>query len=116
MSVINEKDRKVIHEINPENGSGNLYLEKLLTSPNASKNLRTFAKATLECGASVGFHTHEGESEAYYILSGEAEYNDNGVLRNIKAGDVTFTPSGEGHGIKNIGKEPLVFLPLIIFD
>ena len=31
-------------------------------------------------------------------------------------GDVTFTASGEGHGIKNTGSEKLVLMALIIYD
>ena len=33
-----------------------------------------------------------------------------------KAGDVTFTPDGKGHGMKNIGDTDLVFMALINFD
>ena len=56
------------------------------------------------------------ESETYYILSGTAEYNDNGTTRTVTAGDVTFTPDGCGHGLRPIGDEPVVFMALIIFD
>ncbi len=46
----------------------------------------------------------------------EGDYNDNGVIRPVKAGDVTFTPDGKGHGMKNTGDTDLVFMALIIFD
>ena len=67
-------------------------------------------------GCSLGYHEHHNESETYYILRGEGDYNDNGTVRPVKAGDVTFTPDGKGHGLKNTGDTDLVFMALIIFD
>lgn len=76
---------------------------------------RAFAHTTLPPQASIGFHMHHNESEIYYILSGEGEFNDNGILVTVEAGDVTFTPSGTGHGIRNISGEPLELIALILY-
>ncbi len=114
--VTKEINRTPIEEIDPEKGNGHLELDKLLFAPNCPKNLRTFAKATLEPGAMVGYHEHFGESESYYILSGVGEYSGDGVIYKVEPGDVTFTPNGHGHSIKNIGDTPLVFIALIILD
>lgn len=65
-------------------------------------------------GCSLGYHEHHGETETYYILSGEGEYDDNGVKRPVKAGDITITPDGKGHGLTNTGDTDLVFMALII--
>ena len=74
-------------------------------------------EVTLEPGCSLGFHMHYGESETYYILTGEGEYNDNGTSwRHVKAGDITFTPDGRGHGLANTGNTDLVFMARIIKD
>ena len=67
-------------------------------------------------GSAIGYHIHNGESETYYILSGTAKYNDNGVIKTVTAGDVTFTGSGEGHGIEAIGNEPVEMIALILYD
>ncbi|MBO4708741.1 MAG: cupin domain-containing protein [Kiritimatiellae bacterium] len=49
------------------------------------------------------------------MLSGEGVYDDNGVKRTVRAGDVTWTPDGKGHGLSNAdGKEDVVFVALII--
>ena len=56
-----------------------------------------------------------GECETYFILRGEGEYNDNGALRSVREGDVTYTSDGCGHALKNTGKENLVFMALIIY-
>ena len=75
-----------------------------------------YTQVVMPEGSDLAFHVHEGESETYYILTGTGIYNDNGTKYPVKAGDVTFTPDGKGHGMKNIGDTDLVFMALIIFD
>ncbi len=116
MGVLKDKERKIIDENGAEGGEGVLHLDNLFCEGEMPENVRLYAKATLEVGASVGYHTHIGESENYYILKGIGEYNDDGKILEVRAGDVTFTPSGHGHGIKNVGYEPLVFMALIVLE
>ena len=110
------KDRTPIEEIGAEGGEGRLILNSMIKPPHAPEKLRMYSYAELEPDASVGYHVHEGECEFYYILSGSGEYDDNGKICSVSAGDVTYTPSGEGHGIKNTGSVPLSFIALIIAD
>jgi len=77
-----------------------------------SKN-RLFSKITLKPGCSVGYHEHLNEEEVYYILKGQALYNDNGTESVLKAGDCTITRHGESHGIACYGDEPMEFLAVI---
>ena len=77
-------------------------------------NMRLFAKLVLEEGCSIGYHIHENETEIYYILSGTAQTNDNGVERILKPGDSTMTRSGEGHSIKALGPGKLELLATIV--
>ena len=49
------------------------------------------------------------------IETPEGEYNDNGSIVTMRAGDTAFCPDGEGHCIANRGTEPLVFLALIVY-
>lgn len=77
---------------------------------------RVFAHTTVAPHSGIGFHMHNGDTEIYYVLSGKAEYNDNGLLTTIEAGDVAFTPSGTGHGINNESDEPLDIIALIIYS
>lgn len=97
-------------------GVETLFLSNLADFPGRNKKLRTFSLAELEVGGEVDFHIHEGEFESYYIISGTGIYNDNGTEIPVSPGTVTFTPSGEGHGIKNNGTEKLVFIALIMLD
>lgn len=76
---------------------------------------RTFAHTTLLPGNSIGFHVHENEAELYYIYSGKGEFDDNGAIVTVEAGDTTITPAGTGHGIKNVGTEPLEIIALILY-
>ena len=76
---------------------------------------RVFAHTTLLPGCGIGFHVHTGESETYYIYSGSGEFNDNGTIVPVSAGDVTFTPSGAGHGMQNTGSEPMEIIALILY-
>ncbi len=77
---------------------------------------RVFAHTTVAPHSGIGYHIHSGDTEIYYVLSGKAKYNDNGTMTTIEAGDVTFTPSGTGHGIENDSDEPLDIIALIIYS
>ena len=67
---------------------------------------KLYSVITLEPGCGVGLHKHEGDCETYFILSGEGELNDNGTITTLRAGDVSFTDSGEQHAIVNKGMSP----------
>ena len=77
---------------------------------------RIFSVVTLEKNCGLGWHVHKGDGEFYYVLSGEAEYSDNGVMTVLKAGDTAFCPNGEGHAVKNLKDEPFVFVALVIYE
>ena len=93
-----------------------LFLYDLSDFENKNPKLRLFSLAVLKKGEMTDYHVHMGEAETYYILSGLAMYNDNGVKKEIGPGTVTYTPSGSGHSIKNIGDEDLIFIAHIILD
>jgi len=96
-------------------GEGIVTLESLLEPAELYEKGRLFSKVTLDPGSSIGYHVHEGEMEAFYIISGEAEMSDNGETVTLQAGDTTLAMSGEGHSLKNKGKEPLELIALILF-
>lgn len=97
-------------------GTGHVIIKHILGEKELNGKCRLYAEVTIEPGCSLGFHEHHGESETYYIVSGIGIYSDNGALRMVKAGDVTFTPDGQGHALTNSGDEDLVFMALIILD
>ena len=77
-------------------------------------NVRLFSELTLYENCEIGLHTHENETEMFYILSGEGEYTDGSEKHAVKTGDFTICGSGESHAVKNIGKEPLVIMAVIV--
>ncbi|MFZ5944630.1 MAG: cupin domain-containing protein [Bacillota bacterium] len=101
-----------------KDGKGEVEMVHLLETDKNEFNGkgRLFAKNTLKPGCSIGFHKHEGDSEAYYILSGEGLVNDNGTIKTVSAGDLIFTPEGESHSIENNGNQDLEFIALILFS
>ena len=97
-------------------GKGSITVRDLLRGPEEMyEKGRVFAHTTLQPGCSIGYHVHENESDTYYILSGTAAFDDNGEKTTVHAGDVTFTPCGQGHGIENCGDEPLELIALILY-
>ena len=99
-----------------QNGKGIIHIKDLADQAGMYDHGRMFAHIVIDPGCSLGYHEHHGESETYYILSGQGDYDDNGTIRPVKAGDVTFTPDNHGHGLTNTGDTDLVFMALIIMD
>lgn len=78
--------------------------------------LRLYSHVRVQPGEEVSYHTHQNESESYYILEGKALYRDNDEETIIGPGTVTLTTSGNGHAIKNIGCSTLEFIAVILLD
>ena len=98
-------------------GHGDTRMQKLL---NGAEELygkgRMFNLMSLVPGNSIGEHTHNGDNEVFYFLSGEGEYNDNGTVVKVEAGDVAVCNSGETHSLRNTGREELRFIALILYN
>lgn len=100
----------------PFNGIGEITVRSLLNGADEMyQKGRVFAHTTVYPCAAIGYHVHNGDSETYYILNGAGTYNDNGTVSTVVAGDVTFTPDGQGHSIACLGKEPLEMIALILY-
>lgn len=107
---------QTMEEICPEGGRGRLELTDLFSCFGKNTKISTFAYAKLDAGSDVGYHVHQGECECYYILCGSGIYNDNGKELPITCGDITFTYSGEGHGISNTSTEEMRFIALTLHE
>lgn len=105
---------KAVFTMPSANGIGAVKIEKILDEELADK-CALYAKVTIPAGSVLGYHEHHGNGESYFVLLGEAVYDDNGAKRVIRAGDSTWTPDGSGHGVDNSqGKADLVFMALIV--
>lgn len=96
-------------------GDGQVRIQNFVDSGELYEKGRLFARLTLEPGCSIGFHVHENDSEIFYFLSGTGEYDDNGVKKEVHAGDIAICPAGTGHGIRNIGEDTLSIIALIVY-
>ncbi len=109
------QDVAVAHVEKNRGGEGITEAHCLLKEDEFYGKGRMFNRVVLVPGASVGYHKHEGDFEAYYILSGTGTYNDNGTESIVNAGDVTICNEGESHSLKNTGTENLEFIALILY-
>lgn len=113
--IINNNDCKTEYRENMRGGDGTVEIRNLVDADKLLGKGRLFAEITLPVGASIGYHIHEADSEIFRILEGNAEYNDNGDVKAVTAGDVLVCGVGEGHSIKNIGDTPFKMTALIIY-
>lgn len=115
--MIRKSNEKTVEVFEHKFGADGYITVRSLINNDAELNDkgRVFAHTTVLPGHGIGYHVHNGDTEIYYIYSGKGEYNDNGTVTTVEAGDVTFTPSGTGHGIKCVGDEPLELIALIIY-
>lgn len=100
---------------NASGGEGHITVKYILDEAEMSGKGKMFAEVTIGPGCSLGYHEHQGESETYYIIKGQGEYDDNGTMRQVTAGDKTFTRNA-GHGIRNTADTDLVFMALVIYE
>lgn len=99
-----------------QKGNGLAHIKDLADKAALYDHGRLFAHVTLEPGCSIGYHTHTGETEFYYILKGEGVFSDNGTEVTVYPGDICATGYGEGHGMENRGTETLEMIALIVME
>ena len=68
---------------------------------------------TLPPGSSIGVHTHQGNYEVMYFLSGTGVVTDDGAEIPVGPGVVQYCPPGHSHGVRNTGDEDLVMFCVI---
>ncbi len=97
-------------------GRGTVTIHDVLTKEELDPHGRMYARIVLPPGASIGWHLHEGETEPYYILKGEATFIDNDhVAHSAFPGDVCLIEPGQGHSIENNTDEDVEFMALIYY-
>jgi quercetin dioxygenase-like cupin family protein len=114
--ITNQTERNVTVNENMRGGTGRVVIEHLLDKDGLYGKGRLYARITLKPGCTIGYHTHEGEMETFYVLKGTAEYNDNGNTVTLAAGDMAYTPAGAGHAVANAGEGDLEMLALIVYE
>lgn len=99
---------------NAQGGEGKVTFEDWLLPQEAPGHGRVFSRLVIPPGASIGYHGHNGEFEAYVVLSGEAFVDDNGEEVVLHEGDMHMCKDGDGHSTKNASDQDLVLMALIM--
>lgn len=99
---------------NLHGGKGFIEIDKKLTKEDRIKGLDLFAEVILKSYASIGYHQHTDDSEAYYILEGEGIFIDhNGQRVPVKVGDLCITKQGQSHGLENSTDSELKMIAVV---
>ncbi len=85
-------------------------IRSILDRTNSSAANQSLAEATLSPGAATEPHRHPRSEEIYYILRGAGRMTLGTEERTVAPGDGILIPPGARHTIRNVGREPLVFL------
>lgn len=67
----------------------------------------------LEPGSSIGYHTHETDSEIIYILEGNGKCLYDDGEEQLTAGDCHYCPKGHAHSLINDSLADLIFFAVV---
>ena len=70
-------------------------------------------QGVLEPGASIGLHTHEGNSEVIFILEGNGKVLYDGEYETLEKGSCHYCPMGHSHSLINDSNKDLVFFAVV---
>ncbi len=67
----------------------------------------------LKSGASIGYHTHEADSEIIFIVSGSGKVLFDDGEERVEAGQCHYCPKGHSHSLINDTSEDLIFYAVV---
>ncbi len=87
--------------------------EKEIKNRMYSDNTMKIMRATLEPGATIGYHTHETNSEIIFMLKGQGVvlYDDGKEV--LTAGNCHFCPKGHSHSLRNESDQVIEFYAVV---
>lgn len=108
---------KTIHEHRDQmrGGKGSAEMYHIIPKDADSDTVRLFSKIVLNPSSSIGKHQHIGETEPFYILSGEGLFTVNDEAgEKVGPGDICLLEPGDFHTIENLSDtEELSMMALI---
>ena len=105
--IIDFKDLELNVAANFKGGEGE-YVSRRFVDENNKIML-----GTLEPGASIGYHSHDGDSEMMYFLEGVATVLTDCGEETLLPGQVHYCPMGHSHSLINRGDCDLKFLAVV---
>lgn len=113
--MIRRKEEVRVRRIeNAQGGNGQVCFYDWLLPEEAPGHGRVFSKLVIPPGASIGYHQHNGDFEAFYVLEGVATVTDGDQTVELYPGDMTLCKEGASHGTENKGNTDLVLMALIL--
>jgi uncharacterized cupin superfamily protein len=97
-------------------GDGLIAFQDLAGLNETYGHVRLFSHITVHPGCSLGRHSHQRETEFYYIIHGEPELDDDGHRIRLHPGDVASAGNGASHALSNPTSEDVELIALIVVD
>jgi mannose-6-phosphate isomerase-like protein (cupin superfamily) len=97
----------------PRGGEGSIFARQLLAERPGSA-IKGLVLNRLPPGCSIGLHSHHGEEDFYYCISGQGVVTDNGNEVPFVPGTFQMTGHNETQALRNTGTEDLVFLGALV--
>lgn len=69
--------------------------------------------STLRPGATTGLHTHVGNCEVVFVISGVATFHYDDTVEEVRVGQVHYCPEGHSHYMENLTDHDLVYLAIV---
>ena len=95
-------------------GEGHVIRKVVFSEEETMGKTTLCAIQTVPPGSSIGVHSHDPDVEVFHVLSGTIRVIDNGVEKDLVAGDSNFSGKGGSHGVVNVSNEDAVMLCIII--
>lgn len=112
--MVRKTDQSVIRE-HAHGGPGHIEVCQILAPQELRGRASLYAKVVVPPGAGIGLHPHYGETESYYILSGNGFFLDgSGQSVPVGPGDICDIREGESHGIENSGTAAMEMIALVL--
>ena len=105
--IINFNDIFQVKVENMRNGDGYVLLNKFNDEQNS------IVKITIPQNGSIGLHTHIGDQEIIYVISGKGFCLEDGIEYELETGKANYCAEGKNHSIRNPYKEELVLFAVI---
>ena len=87
--------------------------EKEFVAKMHTDNLGKIMRGHLEPGASIGLHTHEGNSEIIFMLNGRGHVIYDDTTEELLPGQAHYCPMGHSHSLVNDSDAPLDFFAVV---
>ena len=90
-----------IHREAEHGGFGPIHFRRLWTAHDFQAPIDFIDFTAIRAGSTIGRHGHEGNEEAYFIVSGSPLMRVQGEERRLSKGDLAVVHSGQWHELIN---------------